>query len=98
MFRTMDDFMNAFDSLVDGTTRIFNQLTDEIIHQEVADGYRELGHIAWHIVATVPEMMNRTGLGLSQLDPQAPPARLSPKARPWSTETRTTGNTCPRNA
>ena len=73
MFRYMDDFMNAYSSLVDGTTKMMAKLTDQNIHQKVAEGQRELGHIAWHIAVTVPEMMNQTGLGISGLDPKAPP-------------------------
>jgi uncharacterized damage-inducible protein DinB len=69
MFRYMDDFMNAYGSLIDGTKKIFDKLTDENIHQKVAEGHRELGHIAWHIVATVPDMINQTGLGMSGLNP-----------------------------
>jgi uncharacterized damage-inducible protein DinB len=73
MFRYLDDFMNAYDSLVEGTSKIFAQLTDDNIHRKVSKGHRQLGHIAWHIVASVPEMMNRTGLDLSGLEPETPP-------------------------
>ncbi len=73
MFRYIDDFMKAYGSLVGGTTKIFAKLTDKNIHQKVAEGHRELGHIAWHIGVTVPEMMNKTGLGLSTLNPGAIP-------------------------
>ena len=41
--------------------------------QRVAPGYRSLGELAWHIVVSIPEMMQRTGLTLSAVDPELPP-------------------------
>jgi uncharacterized damage-inducible protein DinB len=47
-----------------GTRRVFAALTDESLSQAVVPGGRTLGRIAWHIAETIPEMMNRTGLGV----------------------------------
>ncbi len=55
------------------TTSVFECLTDENISREVAEGYRNLGKVAWHVVATVPEMLAGVGLGVSAIDPEAPP-------------------------
>jgi uncharacterized damage-inducible protein DinB len=73
MFRQVNDFIRAYESLTADTIRIFSQLTDENLNQSVAPGFRSIGHIAWHIVTTIPEMMNRTGLGVSSVDHQSPP-------------------------
>jgi uncharacterized damage-inducible protein DinB len=73
MFRKVDDFLKAYENVTASTARVFATLTDENLGQPVADGHRTLRHIAWHIVATVPEMMNRTGLGLSSVDPHSAP-------------------------
>jgi len=73
MFRKISDFLQSYDSLTDGTTRVFEQLTDENLDRRVAPGYRTLGDIAWHIVVTIPEMMSRTGLELSAADQHATP-------------------------
>ncbi len=73
MFRKMSDFEKAYQSLCEGTGKIMAVLTDENLNQPVADEFRTLGHIAWHIITTVPEMMNRTGLGLDSINFEAMP-------------------------
>lgn len=75
MFRRVSDFVTAYQHLVTNTDRLLAGITDEMLDQAVADGHRTIREIAWHIVVTVPEMMNRTGLGLGSVDGHAlPPA------------------------
>jgi uncharacterized damage-inducible protein DinB len=73
MYRTIEDFVEAYENLSEGTLGVLEQLTDENLDQSVGDGFRSLRHLGWHIVATVPEMMRLTGLPLSAIDPAAPP-------------------------
>jgi uncharacterized damage-inducible protein DinB len=73
MFRQLEDVAKAYGQLAEGTLKVLSALSDENMGQPVADGHRTLGQIAWHIVTTVPEMMNQTGLGLSSVDHEAPP-------------------------
>jgi uncharacterized damage-inducible protein DinB len=73
MFRRINDFLDAYRSLADGTARLLDAMDDRSMRQPVAEGHRTLGRIAWHLVTTVPEMMARTGLPLSSVDPHAPP-------------------------
>ena len=73
MFRTLEDFYEAFSDVVESTEKIFAHLTDANLNQQVVEGHRTLGGMAWHIVATVPDMMPRIGLGTSSVDPQSPP-------------------------
>ncbi|MFC1573373.1 DinB family protein [Candidatus Eisenbacteria bacterium] len=73
MFRKIDDFLASYKQLSESTARVLATLTDESINQTVVDGHRALGQIAWHIVATIPEMMGRTGLGLSSVNEHTPP-------------------------
>jgi uncharacterized damage-inducible protein DinB len=73
MFRRMDDFYAAYAQHVAGTLRLLGALTDESLAQSVGAGHRQLGHVAWHIVTAVPEMMKRTGLGVSAVGEHAPP-------------------------
>jgi uncharacterized damage-inducible protein DinB len=73
MFRQITDFQQDYQTLTDSTLRIFQKLNDRIINQPVAKGYRTLGQIAWHIVTTISEMMNRTGLALSAVDQESSP-------------------------
>lgn len=73
MYRRLDDFFGDYDYLVEGTKKVLALLTDENLSQPVTAGHRTLGQIAWHVVATLPEMMNRTGLGLGSVDFHSPP-------------------------
>jgi len=77
MFRQLDDFLAAYEQLSGSTTRLFARLTDESLAQAITDEHRTVGQIAWHIVVTVPEMMNRTGLGISGVDFESPPPSTS---------------------
>ncbi len=73
MFCKLDDFFKGYQSLVDGTKKIFAVIDLDSMCQNVAPGHRTLRGLAWHIVITVPEMMNQVGLGLSSLDQKALP-------------------------
>lgn len=73
MFRTIKDYFDAYASLTEGTRKIFAVLTDENLGQAIAPGHRTLGELAWHVVTTIPEMANRTGLGLSSVDAESMP-------------------------
>jgi uncharacterized damage-inducible protein DinB len=73
MFRRLDDFLRAHEQLSQGTVRVLDALTDEILSQAVAPGHRTLRDMAWHITVSVPEMMNRTGLGMASIDHESAP-------------------------
>ena len=62
MFRKIEDFLGAFEYQSNGTLNILSALTDESLSQAVMEGHRTLGRMAWHIVQTFREMMERTGL------------------------------------
>ncbi len=64
MFTSIDGAKKAVVSCTESTRKIMNVLTDSALGQKVADGHRNLGRIAWHIVQTLPEMGNRTGLSI----------------------------------
>jgi len=65
MFQTIEEVMGAWKNEADGTRRIMNALTDASLKQAVAKDHRTLARIAWHIIGSIPEMMNRTGLAVS---------------------------------
>jgi len=77
VFHRIEDFEKTYAQQVEMTGKVLATLTDQNLAQPVAEGHRTLGHIAWHVVATVPEMMNRTGLGLSSIDQEAPPPTVA---------------------
>lgn len=75
MFHRVEEFLASYRETTEGTVKVFEALTDGNIYQSVAGGHRTLGQIGWHIVCTVPEMMNRVGLGIAAVDPESPPPR-----------------------
>jgi uncharacterized damage-inducible protein DinB len=81
MYRKVDDFINDWQILTDGTKKIFDQLSNDILNQRIAEGHRNLGQLAWHIVVTIPEMMKLTGLPLSILDEKLPPPESAEEIR-----------------
>lgn len=72
MYRSIDDFIKDWDHEFKATARVFDALTDKSLTQAVAPGHRTLGRLAWHIVTTIPEMMNRTGLKITEPSIEAP--------------------------
>ena len=64
MFRTIDDFLEIWEYETEATLKVFQELTDESLGQQVTPDGRSLGRLAWHIVQTLPEMAGRTGLDL----------------------------------
>ena len=75
MIRRLEDFLQGYDQLSQGTQKLLDALTDEQLKRPVAEGHRTLGGVAWHIVTSTAEMMNRAGIGLTSVDAHAmPPA------------------------
>lgn len=73
MYRRLDDFFSAYQQLTEGTQKLLDALTDESLNQSVTEGHRTLGQMAWHLVVTIPEMVQRTGLPLSAIDHETEP-------------------------
>jgi len=86
MFRTVADFQKSWEYEAECTLKLFRALTDGSLQQAVTPHDRTLGRIAWHIVTSVPEMMQRTGLQLSGPDEKAPmPAQAAAIAAAYDT-------------
>lgn len=71
MFRTINDFLEAWKYESEATLKVFNNLTDESLNQKVTDEGRTLGFIAWHITQTIGEMMSKTGLIFPDFEEEA---------------------------
>lgn len=50
MYMTIQNFLEEYRNETMATQRLLDALTDESLKQEVAPGYRTLGHLAWHLV------------------------------------------------
>jgi uncharacterized damage-inducible protein DinB len=78
MFRTINDFLEAWKYESEATLKVFDNLTDESLNQKVTDEGRTLGFIAWHITQTIGEMMSKTGLIFPDFDENTSvPKRIS---------------------
>jgi uncharacterized damage-inducible protein DinB len=72
IFRKVEDFLGAWKTESDATRKIFGALTDASLKHAITKDHRDIGRVAWHIICTLPEMANRTGLkvdGPSDKDP-----------------------------
>jgi Uncharacterized protein conserved in bacteria len=75
MFNTINEFVEDWKNESDATLKILNALTDESLNQKVYDEGRSIGFLAWHIVTSAGEMMNRTGLSVKAYDENETPAK-----------------------
>ena len=62
MFRKVEDFTKSWPHHRNSVINLLKQLTDASLHQAVCAGHRTIDRLCWHIIATIPEMMARTGL------------------------------------
>ena len=64
MFRRIEDFQKDWVYESDATLKIIRALTDESLSRKVSDEGRSLGFLAWHIVLTLGEMLEKVGLNV----------------------------------
>ena len=72
MFRTVKDFEKSFKYESDSTLKILRALTDASLQQRVAPEGRTLGRLAWHLVQSQTDMLNKAGLAVEGPDWEAP--------------------------
>lgn len=72
MIRTIADFEHLWSREIESTQKVFKHLTNESLTREIHPDVRTLGRLAWHIVTTIPEMSERTGLRLAGPRPHDP--------------------------
>jgi uncharacterized damage-inducible protein DinB len=72
MFTRVRDFNSVWKSESESTLKLLRALTDASLAQAVTAEDRTLGRMAWHIVTSVREMAERTGLRLEGPGPDEP--------------------------
>lgn len=72
MFTRIEDFTQDWKRESEGTARLMDALTDASLAQAVSRDDRTLGRVAWHIVATLPEMMGKVGIHPRAVGERAP--------------------------
>ncbi len=64
MYTHLADFLRSWKYESESTLKLFDRLTDASLPQALYPGGRTVGRLAWHIAQSIPEMLNRTGLGV----------------------------------
>ncbi|WCN36962.1 DinB family protein [Aneurinibacillus uraniidurans] len=72
MYTTIGLFIEAWDNDAAAMQRVMDTLTDDSLKQEVSPHDRTLGRVAWHIVYTIYEMMEKAGLVLAGAVEESP--------------------------
>jgi uncharacterized damage-inducible protein DinB len=62
MFTAVRHFLVTWNHESAETARVMAALSDASLEQRVADGYRSLGELAWHVVVSQREILGKTGL------------------------------------
>jgi uncharacterized damage-inducible protein DinB len=68
MYLSIAEFVDDWKNETQATQKIFNALTDSSLNQMVYPEGRTLGIISWHIIKTLGEMMEKTGLEINAPD------------------------------
>lgn len=72
MFLSVGHFLQSWEAEMNSTIKIFEQLTDESLKKPEHGDIRNLGRAAWHIITTIPEMLEKLGAnvgGPTEKDP-----------------------------
>jgi uncharacterized damage-inducible protein DinB len=77
MFRKIEDFQKAWAYEAESTVKLFNHLTDESLNQKITENGRSLGFLAWHLVLTFGEMLERVGLQIDVPDYETAPPQTA---------------------
>jgi uncharacterized damage-inducible protein DinB len=78
MYKKVSEFLKDWEKESATTLKVLSNLTDASLKQKVTPEGRDIAYIAWHIVITVGEMMNRGGLSVdAPAEDSTPPASAS---------------------
>jgi len=72
MFTRINHFLKDWAQESASTSKIFGALTDASLSQSPSKDDRSLGRVAWHIVTSIPDMLERTGLPVKSVAAGAP--------------------------
>ncbi|MEJ2505200.1 MAG: DinB family protein [Ignavibacteriaceae bacterium] len=62
MYRKISDFVDDWSYESEITLKLFNNLTDEILNKKFHENVRTAGRLSWHMINSIGEMVQRTGL------------------------------------
>jgi len=65
VYSSLAPFHAAWQYESENTQKLLDRLTDASLSPPLYPGGRTIGHLAWHLAQSIPEMLNRTGLVVS---------------------------------
>lgn len=72
MYSTVKEFIEDWKYESEATLKIFKQLTDDSLNKKFNENVRTPGRLAWHIITTLGEMVQRAGLEFDATPEDAP--------------------------
>jgi uncharacterized damage-inducible protein DinB len=72
MYRSIEDFLQAWQYESGMTVNVLRRLTDESLAQPVADDHFTLGSLAWHVTSALTTMLGQVGLPVEGPDRTTP--------------------------
>lgn len=76
-YGTIADFLDDWKSENAATQKVLGRLTDDVFTKEIFPGVRTIETLAKHMVSSIAEMINRTGLSVYNPDHDLETARAS---------------------
>lgn len=61
MYNSIESFLSDFEHEFDSTNKYFSAITDDILEKKFHQNIRTIGWLSWHIVSSIPEMLNHAG-------------------------------------
>lgn len=68
MYTRISDFLHQWKYESEGTLKLFNLMSDDMLNKKMNERIRSAGFLAWHITHTVKEMMEKAGLKIEGKD------------------------------
>ena len=72
MYKELSNFIEDWKYESESTLKVFENLTDDSLNFKPNENVRLPGRLAWHIVTTLGEMVQRTGLKFDATPEEAP--------------------------
>jgi uncharacterized damage-inducible protein DinB len=96
VYRRIADFTRAWQQESEMTLKVLRALTEPSLGQRMGPEGRTLGYLAWHLVLTLPEMMEHAGVPVVGPAHDAPQPALAEIVRQYETCARAVGDGLPK--
>ncbi|WP_188206988.1 DinB family protein [Alkalibacillus aidingensis] len=78
MYRTVSDFVADWSQALEGTTMVFEAMTDEQLDQAIVEGHSSLGWLGWHLATSPVFFASVVGIKLeTNANPEKVPNQAS---------------------